>query len=122
MKPIDLRAACASIGSLWSPRVAAKINDTYVKLGRIHGDFVWHAHENEDEMFVVLKGRLCIRFRHGDVWLEEGQALNIPRGVEHCPHAPEEVHIMLIEPATTVNTGDAEGDALTQAEAPWLEN
>jgi len=121
LKPIDLKGAAASIEALWSPRVAAKINDSYVKLARIQGDFVWHAHEGEDEMFVVLKGRLCIRFRDGDVWLAEGQALAIPRGVEHCPHAPEEVHIMLVEPASTVNTGDATGDERTQDAPVWLE-
>ena len=121
MKPIDLRAAAAGIEALWSPRVAARINDSYVKLARIQGDFVWHAHQNEDELFVVLKGRLCIRFRDGDVWLEEGQALAIPRGVEHCPHAPEEVHILLVEPVATVNTGDATGDARTQDAPLWLE-
>ncbi|WP_243312161.1 cupin domain-containing protein [Fundidesulfovibrio agrisoli] len=121
MKALDLKAAAASIDALWSPRVAAQVNDTYVKLARIQGDFVWHAHEHEDEMFVVLKGRLCIRFRDGDVWLEEGQALAIPRGVEHCPHAPEEVHIMLVEPAATVNTGDAQGDERKQDAPIWLE-
>ncbi|WP_243359850.1 cupin domain-containing protein [Fundidesulfovibrio terrae] len=121
MKALDLKKAVSGIDALWSPRVAAKINDTFVKLARIQGDFVWHAHEHEDEMFVVLKGRLCIKLRDGDVWLEEGQALAIPRGVEHCPHAPEEVHIMLIEPATTVNTGDATGDERTQGETLYLE-
>lgn len=121
MKPIDLNKAVSGIDSLWSPRVAAKINDTFVKLARIQGDFVWHSHETEDEMFVVLKGRLCIRFRDGDVWLEEGQAVAIPHGVEHCPHAPEEVHILLIEPASTVNTGDAAGDSRTQDAPIWLD-
>ncbi len=121
MKPIDLLSSAASIDALWSPRVAAKINDTYVKLARIQGEFVWHAHEAEDEMFVVLSGRLCIKFRDGDVWLDAGQAIAIPRGVEHSPYAPEEVRIMLIEPASTVNTGDADGDARTQDAPVWLE-
>lgn len=120
MKPIDLLSSAASIDALWSPRVAAKINDTYVKLARIQGEFVWHAHDAEDEMFVVLSGRLCIKFRDGDVWLDAGQAVAIPRGVEHCPYAPEEVRIMLIEPASTVNTGDAGGDARTQDAPVWL--
>lgn len=120
MKPIDLLAAASSIDALWSPRVAAKINDTFVKLARIQGEFVWHAHENEDEMFLVLSGRLCIKFRDRDVWLEPGQALAIPRGVEHCPVAPEEVRILLVEPAATVNTGDAQGDARTQDAPVWL--
>ncbi|GFK95922.1 hypothetical protein NNJEOMEG_03795 [Fundidesulfovibrio magnetotacticus] len=120
MKPIDLLAAASSIEALWSPRVAARINDTFVKLARIRGEFVWHAHEAEDEMFLVLSGRLCIKFRDGDAWLEPGQALAIPRGVEHCPYAPEEVCILLVEPATTVNTGDAQGDGRTQDGPVWL--
>ena len=110
MKPIDLLPAAASIDALWSPRVAAKINDTYVKLARIQGEFVWHSHEAEDEMFVVLSGRLCIKFRDGDVWLDAGQAIAIPRGVEHCPVAAEEAHVLLLEPKTTLNTGNVQNE------------
>jgi len=120
-RKVNLEKAAAGIDSLWSPRIVAKVGESFVKVARIQGDFVWHSHRDEDEMFVVLSGRLCIRLRDGDVWLEPGESLCIPRGVEHCPHAPQEVRIMLVEPVATVNTGDAGGDARTQDGPVWLE-
>ena len=107
MKPIDLLPAAASIDALWSPRVAAKINDTYVKLARIQGEFVWHSHDDTDDFFLVLKGRITIRMRDGDVSLGPGELFVVPKGVEHCPIAEEEAHLLLIEPAGTPNTGMA---------------
>ena len=90
----------------WSPKIAGEVNDAYVKLVKFRGDFVWHRHEAEDEMFLVVKGEIVIRLRDGDVRLSEGEFLIIPRGVEHKPYAEEEAHVLLFEPKTVLNTGD----------------
>ncbi|TQK62540.1 mannose-6-phosphate isomerase-like protein (cupin superfamily) [Brevibacillus sp. AG162] len=90
----------------WNPKIAGELNDSYVKLAKLKGEFVWHQHENEDEMFLVVKGQLLIKFRDKDVWLNEGEFLIVPKGVEHMPVAEEEVHVLLLEPKTTLNTGD----------------
>ena len=90
----------------WSPKVVGEINDSHVKLAKLKGEFVWHQHEEEDEMFLVVKGRLQIKLRDGDIFLEEGEFVIIPRGVEHLPIAEEEAHVMLLEPKSTLNTGN----------------
>ena len=90
----------------WSPKIDGEVNDSYVKLVKFQGDFVWHRHEEEDEMFLVVKGEIVIRLRDGDVRLREGEFVIIPRGVEHKPVAEEEAHVMLFEPRTVLNTGD----------------
>jgi mannose-6-phosphate isomerase-like protein (cupin superfamily) len=90
----------------WSPKIAGEVNDSLVKLVKFQGDFVWHKHDTEDEMFLVVKGRITIRLRDGDVQLEEGEFVIIPRGVEHMPVAEEEAHVLLFEPRTVLNTGD----------------
>ena len=103
---IDLARAFASFQERWSPRIAGQVNDCHVKLAKLEGEFVWHHHEHEDELFLVVKGRLVLRLRTGDVELEPGQFLIVPRGVEHCPFAPEECHVLLFEPVATLNTGN----------------
>jgi mannose-6-phosphate isomerase-like protein (cupin superfamily) len=103
---IDLGAKLAAIDEAWSPRIVAELNDNHVKLVKLRGEFVWHHHEAEDELFLVLAGRLLMRFREREVWLEPGQMIVVPKGVEHCPVAPEEVHVLLVEPKTTLNTGN----------------
>jgi mannose-6-phosphate isomerase-like protein (cupin superfamily) len=90
----------------WSPKITGEVNDSYVKLVKFSGDFVWHKHEDEDEMFLVVKGEITIRLRDGDVRLAEGEFVIIPRGVEHKPVAEEEAHVLLFEPKTVLNTGD----------------
>ncbi|HWS89415.1 MAG TPA: cupin domain-containing protein [Pyrinomonadaceae bacterium] len=90
----------------WSPKIAGEVNDSYVKLVKFRGDFVWHKHDEEDEMFFVVKGEITIRLRDGDVRLGEGEFAIIPRGVEHKPYAEEEAHVLLFEPKTVLNTGD----------------
>jgi len=90
----------------WSPRIVGELNDSYVKLVKLKGEFVWHQHENEDELFLVVKGRLLIKLRGRDLWIGEGEFVIVPRGVEHCPVAEDEVHVLLLEPKSTVNTGD----------------
>ena len=82
----------------WSPKIVAELNGSYVKLAKLKGEFVWHRHEAEDELFLVVKGRLIIRLRDGDLVLREGELAVIPRGVEHLPVADEEVHVLLVEP------------------------
>lgn len=94
----------------WSPKIAGEVNDSYVKLVKFQGDFVWHKHDEEDEMFLVVKGSITIKLRDGDVRLEEGEFVIIPRGVEHMPVAQEEAHVILFEPKTVLNTGDVRSE------------
>ncbi|HEX9828946.1 MAG TPA: cupin domain-containing protein [Bacteroidota bacterium] len=94
----------------WSPKIAGELNDSHVKLVKFKGEFVWHHHENEDELFFVHKGRFCMKLRDGEVWVEEGEFIIIPKGVEHKPFAEEEVEVMLLEPKTTLNTGNVKNE------------
>jgi mannose-6-phosphate isomerase-like protein (cupin superfamily) len=94
----------------WSPRIAGELNDSYVKLAKLKGEFVWHQHDNEDELFLVVKGHLTIRLRDRDVELDAGEFVIIPRGVEHLPVAKEEVHVLLLEPKSTLNTGNVRSE------------
>lgn len=94
------------ISEYWSPRIAGELNDSHLKLVKLKGEFVWHQHEAEDELFLVVKGRLLIKLRDRDLWLNAGEFVIIPRGVEHCPVAEEETSVILLEPKTTLNTGD----------------
>ena len=99
----------------WNPRIVAELNGQYVKLVKFQGDFVWHSHENEDEMFYVLEGSFRMELRDKNIELGPGDFIVIPRGVEHRPVAERECSVVLFEPATTLNTGDVE-DALTRRE------
>lgn len=90
----------------WSPKIVGELNDSYIKLAKLKGEFVWHHHDNEDELFFVVKGQLLIKFKDKDVLLDEGEFIVIPKGIEHLPVADQEVHVMLIEPKTTLNTGN----------------
>lgn len=94
----------------WSPKIIGEVNESYVKIAKLKGEFLWHYHENEDEMFYILKGTLNIKFRDKDVLLSEGEFLIIPKGIEHKPIAEEEVHVMLVEAKTTVNTGEVRNE------------
>ncbi|ASJ55241.1 mannose-6-phosphate isomerase [Brevibacillus formosus] len=106
MEKVNVAEKFSLFHEYWSPKIAGEINDSYVKLAKLKGEFVWHQHENEDEMFLVVKGKLLIKFRDKDVWVNEGEFLIVPKGVEHMPVAEEEVHVLLLEPKTTLNTGD----------------
>ncbi len=106
MDKINLEEKFSFFNEYWSPRIIGEVNESYVKLAKLKGDFLWHTHENEDEMFYVLKGELTIKFQEKDVNLHEGECIVIPKGVKHMPVAKEEVHVMLIEPKTTLNTGN----------------
>lgn len=110
-KPVDLTDRLSQFSEYWSPKVVARLNDYEVK---VKGEFVWHTHEETDELFLVLDGELTIQLRDGDVVLRPGQLYVIPRGVEHCPIADREAHAVLIEPIGVVNTGDAGGPLTAQ--------
>lgn len=107
---VSLREKFGSFSERWSPRIAGEVNDAAVKLVKLQGEFLWHHHEAEDELFLVVKGRLTIRFREGDVHLEENEFLIVPRGVEHMPVAAEEAWVLLFEPKTTLNTGNVRNE------------
>ena len=94
-----------SLTEFWSPRVVAEVDDSYIKVAKVHGSLTWHSHDNEDELFFILKGKLCIELESGSVELKEGDAYVVPKGVRHNPVAEEECHIMLIERKTTLHTG-----------------
>ena len=106
--PVDLAAAAGALADAWSPRVVAQVNDQYVKVARVHGEFVWHAHAAEDELFLVLRGRLRLEFEgRPAVTLGAGECYVVPRGARHRPVAEEEAWIALVEPVATAHTGDA---------------
>ncbi|SEJ74304.1 MULTISPECIES: cupin domain-containing protein [unclassified Achromobacter] len=107
--PINLAAKLALIQEHWMPKVIAEMNDYQFKLVKLQGEFVWHAHADTDETFIVIQGRLRIALRDGEIDLGPGEMTVIPKGVEHKPCAPEEVQVMLIEPRGVVNTGDQGG-------------
>lgn len=106
MAAINLEAKLATFAEPWQPRVVAQWNGNDVMVVKAHGEFVWHKHEDTDDFFLVLRGRLTIQLRDRDVHLGPGELFVVPRGVEHCPVAAEEAHLLLIEPAGTPNTGD----------------
>ncbi len=110
MQKVNLAQKFSLFDEYWSPKVAGELNDSEIKLVKVKGEFVWHHHEVEDELFLVVKGRLLIKLRDRDIWLEEGEFLVIPHGVEHCPVAPEEAHILLLEPKGTLNTGNVQNE------------
>lgn len=120
MRKVNLEAAFRGIAEHWSPRIAAEVNETHVKLAKLQGEFDWHHHEEQDELFMVVKGRLLIQLRDREVWLEEGEMMVVPRGVVHRPVAPEECHVLLVEPKGTLNTG-TEVTERTVAEPRWID-
>jgi mannose-6-phosphate isomerase-like protein (cupin superfamily) len=113
---VNLERAFGSFDEAWKPRVAAELNGQEVKLVKLRGAFEWHHHEAEDELFLVVKGRLQMELRDRTVVLEEGEMLVVPRGVEHRPVAEEEVHVLLFEPAGTVNTGNLRNERTVEPE------
>ncbi|MDN3026859.1 cupin domain-containing protein [Streptomyces sp. S.PB5] len=114
--PVNLSDKLSQFSELWSQKKVAVLNDYEVKLAKLKGEFVWHTHEDTDELFLVISGRLTIQLRDADVVLEPGELFVVPRGVEHCPVAEEETAILLFEPAGTLNTGDAGGPMTKAAE------
>jgi mannose-6-phosphate isomerase-like protein (cupin superfamily) len=128
MNKINLLQKLSLINDHWNPRIIGELNGQYLKLVKFKGPFTWHHHETEDEMFLVVKGRFRMEYRDGDqaspaaqrdVWLEEGEFIVVPRGVEHRPVADEEAEVLLFEPASTLNTGNVE-DKFTVSKLDWL--
>lgn len=110
METINLAQKLSLFDDYWHPRIVAELNGQQVKLAKVKGEFEWHHHAAEDELFLVLEGRLTIRLRDRDVHLAAGECAVVPRGVEHQPVAEEEAHLLLFEPATTLNTGNVRSE------------
>ncbi len=107
---VTLAETFARFGDHWSPKIVGELNESYVKVVKVQGEFVWHHHEAEDELFLVVKGRLLMRLRDREIRLEEGEFLVVPRGVEHQPVAAEEAHLLVVEPKATLNTGNVRNE------------
>jgi len=114
MEKINLAAKLAEFDGYWQPRIVGEVNDVFVKLAKLDGEFVWHRHELEDELFLVVRGRLVMRFRDRQIVLEPGEMLVVPRGVEHLPVADGETHVLLVEPRATLNTGNVRNERTVQ--------
>ena len=117
--PINLKEKLSRFSEHWSPRIIAQMNDYHFKLVKFSGDFVWHRHDETDEVFAVLEGKMSIRFRDGKVDVRAGELFVVPKGVDHKPFAEKECHVLLVEPAGTINTGSAGGER-TAADNVWI--
>ena len=110
MSSVNIADKFTLIDRYWEPKIVGELNNQYVKLAKLQGEFVWHHHENEDELFLVVKGKLTIKLRDSIVELNEGEFSIIPRGAEHLPVAENEVHVLMFEPKSTVNTGNVDSE------------
>ncbi len=119
MNKVNLPEKFNLFNEYWSPKIVGELNGQYVKLAKFKGEFTWHSHENEDEMFFVVKGSMRIELRDGVINLKQGEFCVIPKGVEHKPVADEEAHIMLFEPKSTEQTGGIESELLVESQ-PWI--
>ena len=119
MDKVNLAEKLGRFTEQWSPKIVAELNGQQVKLVKFLGEFVWHKHDTEDELFLVVKGRFRMEFRDRHVWIEEGELIVVPRGVEHRPVAETEAHVLLFEPATTLNTGNLRNER-TVAQLDWI--
>lgn len=110
MDKVNIEEKLALFNEYWSPEIVGELNDSYVKLAKLKGEFVWHQHDNEDEMFLVIKGELIIKLKDRDIYLKPGEFFIVPKGTQHLPIAEKETHILLLEPKTTLNTGDIDNE------------
>jgi mannose-6-phosphate isomerase-like protein (cupin superfamily) len=117
MDKVNLADKLTRVDEHWSPKIVARMNDYDVQVVKVLGEFAWHKHDETDDFFLVLKGRLTIQMHEGDVELGPGELFVVPKGLEHCPRSDEEVHLLLIEPAGTPNTGDAGGELTASKES-----
>lgn len=120
MRIVNIQEKFTLFNEYWSPKIVGELNDSHIKLAKFKGEFTWHKHDHEDELFLVMQGNLLIRFRDQDVYLKPGEFIIVPKGVEHMPVATKEVQVILIEPKTTVNTGDQVNHGLTKTELGWV--
>lgn len=118
-KPINFEEKLSRFSEHWAPKVVARMNDYQFKVVKLQGEFVWHRHDHTDEVFIVLDGEMSIAFREGSVALKAGEMFVVPRGIEHKPFAEVECKVLLVEPAGTVNTGDAGGE-MTAEDDVWI--
>lgn len=119
MKKVNLTEKLSLINEYWSPKIVGELNEQYVKLAKLQGEFVWHFHEAEDELFMVLKGQLKILLRDQEIVLNEGELLIVPRGVEHKPVAAKEAYVLMLEPKSTLNTGNVRDERTVDA-LDWI--
>jgi mannose-6-phosphate isomerase-like protein (cupin superfamily) len=110
MKKVDVKEKLSLFNEYWSPKIVGELNGQYIKVAKLKGEFIWHQHENEDELFMVIRGKLTIKMKTQDIELTAGQFFIVPSGVEHLPVADEECHVMLFEPKTVVNTGNVKNE------------
>jgi mannose-6-phosphate isomerase-like protein (cupin superfamily) len=106
METVNLREKFGKFTEHWKPKIIGELNDSYVKAVKFKGDFVWHHHDHEDELFLVVKGTMRMKFREREELVREGEFIVVPKGVEHCPVADQEAHVLLLEPKSTLNTGN----------------
>ena len=118
MDKVNLARKFDLVHQYWSPKIVGELNESYVKIAKLKGEFIWHQHESEDELFLIIKGNLLIKLRDRDISLSEGEFTIIPKRVAHKPVATEEVQVVLIEPKTTVNTGNVQGERTVTGE--WI--
>jgi len=116
---INLQEKFSRFQELWTPKIIAELNGQHVKIAKVRGEFVWHKHDNEDELFMVIHGKLIVRFHDKEIELGPGELLTVPRGVEHQTAAKEETYLLMVEPVATVNTGDANDNRCVE-ELEWL--
>ena len=119
MNKINIAEKLSLFNDHWNPRIIGELNGQHVKLGKFQGEFIWHKHDNEDEMFLVLEGKFTMELRDRSIEISKGDMIIIPKGTEHKPVAEEEVSVMLFEPATTLNTGNVKGE-LTKEQLEWI--
>lgn len=120
IKKVNIGKKLSLFSEHWTPKIVGELNDYHIKLAKFQGDFVWHKHDDTDEMFLVIDGSFTMKLRDGDIEIQQGEFIIIPKGVEHCPSAENEVQVMLFEKAGTVNTGDAEETTLTHDDLDML--
>jgi mannose-6-phosphate isomerase-like protein (cupin superfamily) len=119
IKKINIAEKFDLFDEIWVPKIAAELNNDYVKLDKFHGEFLWHKHDDEDELFLVVKGDIVVKFRDGDVHVSEGEFIVIPKGVEHKPTAEKVAHVLIVEPKNALNTGDVQ-DEMTLPDLDWV--
>jgi len=115
MKVVNLAQKFSLFSDYWSPKIVGELNGQQVKVAKLHGEFVWHQHEHEDELFLVVQGRLRMKLRDREVTINAGEFFIVPKGVEHLPIAEEEVHVVLLEPASTLNTGNVRNERTVES-------
>lgn len=110
METVNLQEKFSQVDDFWHPRIVGELNDSYIKVVKLRGEFLWHRHDREDEMFLVVKGRLLMKFRDGEREINPGEFIVVPKGVEHLPVADDDVHVVLFEPKSTLNTGNVRNE------------